>query len=142
MNSSAEPLPSAEIFVDVPFHDIDLMGVAWHGHYAKYCELARCALLDKFSYNYAEMKESGFAWPVTELKLRYIQPARLGQKIKVVATLQEFELRLKISYLIVDADSGTRISKGHTIQVPVDMTSGEMVFGAPPVLYRKLGIER
>lgn len=142
MSSSAELLPSAEALIDVPFHDIDLLGVAWHGHYAKYCEIARCVLLDKFTYNYADMKESGFAWPVTELKLRYIQPARLGQKVRVIATLQEFELRLKISYLIVDAESGARISKGHTIQVPVDMATGELVFGTPPILYRKLGIER
>lgn len=140
MNSRTQDLPVAEVLIDIPFHDVDLTGVAWHGHYAKYCEIARCALLDKVAYNYKEMKESGFLWPVIELKLRYAHPARLGQKIKVKAILREFELRLKIDYLIADAETGARLSKGHTIQVPVDMQTQKMVFGAPPVLYRKLGV--
>jgi acyl-CoA thioester hydrolase len=140
MSSDAPELPMGEILVDIPFHDIDLMGVAWHGHYVKYCEIARCALLDKIEYNYKEMKESGFSWPVIELKLRYAHPARLGQKIRVRAAMKEFELHLKIDYLITDAKTGERLSKGHTIQVPVDMKTQEMLFGAPPVLYEKLGI--
>ncbi|WP_343034423.1 hypothetical protein [Candidatus Methylobacter favarea] len=31
--------------IEIPFHDIDMMEVVWHGHYAKYFESARCALL-------------------------------------------------------------------------------------------------
>ncbi|NKB58327.1 MAG: acyl-CoA thioesterase [Alphaproteobacteria bacterium] len=140
MSNLSPDLPAAEVFVEIPFHDVDLMGVAWHGHYAKYCEIARCALLDKFSYNYKEMKESGYAWPVIELKLRYAHPARLGQKIRIKAMLREYELHLKIDYLIADAETDERLSKGHTIQVPVDMRTQKMLFGAPPILYEKLGI--
>lgn len=134
-------LPSAEVTVEVPFHDVDMMGVAWHGHYAKYCEIARCALLDTFGYNYREMEESGFSWPVIELKLRYAHPARMGQKIRIKATLREVELHLKIEYLITDAESGSRLSKGHTIMVPVDLETEKMLFGSPPILYEKLGID-
>lgn len=141
MSNQQQELPSAEIIVEVPFHDVDLMGVAWHGHYTKYCEIARCALLDKISYNYKEMKESGFSWPVIELKLRYAHPALLGQKIRVKASLRDYELHLKIDYLITDAETGTRLSRGHTIQVPVDMRTQIMLFGAPPVLLEKLGIK-
>jgi acyl-CoA thioester hydrolase len=142
MNSPALDLPVAEVLVKIPFYDVDLMGVAWHGHYAKYFEIARCALLDKFGYSYKEMKESGFSWPVIELKLRYAHPARLGQTIKIEAALREFELRLKINYLITDAKTGARLSKGHSIQVPVDMQTEKMMFSAPPVLYEKLGIRK
>jgi acyl-CoA thioester hydrolase len=142
MSTTNPDLPVAEVLIEVPFHDVDLMAVAWHGHYTKYCEIARCALLDKFSYNYKEMKESGFAWPVIEFKIRYAHPAVLGQKIKVRATLKEFEMRLKIDYLITDAQSGSRLSRAHTIQVPVDMQTQKMLFNAPPVLYRKLGIRK
>lgn len=141
MNDMPPDLPSTEVVVEIPFHDVDMMGVAWHGHYAKYCEIARCALLDTFSYNYPEMKESGYSWPVIELKLRYAHPARMGQKIKIRASLREYELHMKIDFLITDAESGKRLSKGHTIMVPVDLETEEMLFGSPPVLYEKLGIE-
>ena len=142
MNSSTKDLPTAEVLIDVPFFDVDLLGVAWHGHYVKYLEIARGALMETISYNYREMKASGYAWPVTELKLRYVYPARLGQKIRVKAVMREFELRIVIDYLITDAETDKRLSKGHTIQVPVDMETEEMLFGTPPVLYQKLGIEK
>ena len=133
-------LPDTEVIIEIPFHDVDLLEVAWHGHYAKYFEIARCSLLDKISYNYKEMKESGFSWPVVELNMRYVKPARLGQRIKVGAQFTEYELRLKIDYLITDLKNGERLTKGHTVQVPVDMETEELVLGSPPVLFKKLGI--
>ena len=64
----------AEIEIEIPFHDVDVMSVAWHGHYLKYLELARCELLDKVEYNYPQMRESGYAWPVIDVRVRYAQP--------------------------------------------------------------------
>ena len=61
---------SHEIEVVPPFFDIDSMDVVWHGHYVKYLELARCALLEKFDYGYVRMRESGFAWPIVDLRLK------------------------------------------------------------------------
>ena len=142
MTSKDIDLPQADVAVVIPFHDVDPMGVVWHGHYAKYFEIARCALLDRISYNYSEMKESGFAWPIVDMKLRYVNPARFGQKIVVRARLVEYELRLKIDYEITDAESGGRLTKGHTVQVPIDLDSEELLMGAPAILYEKLGIAR
>ena len=132
--------PEATVTVQIPFHDVDLMGVAWHGHYLKYLEVARSALLDTIRYNYREMKESGLSWPIVDVRLRYMRPIRLGQLIAVRARLTEFELRLRIDYLITDAARGERLTKGHSIQVPVDMATGELVFGTPAIIYQKLGI--
>ncbi|HBM88007.1 MAG TPA: 4-hydroxybenzoyl-CoA thioesterase [Rhodobiaceae bacterium] len=140
MTSEFRDWPEAEAIVSVPFHDVDLMAVAWHGHYMKYFEIARGALLDTFSYNYAEMKESGYAWPVIDVHVRYIKPARLGQKLKVNAKLVEYDLRLKINYEIRDAETGERLTKGHTIMVPVDIETGELYLGTPAVLCKKLGV--
>jgi acyl-CoA thioester hydrolase len=141
MTGDSMKLPSASVTIQIPFHDVDLMAVAWHGHYVKYFELARGALLDKINYNYKEMKESGYSWPVIDLRIRYAKPARFGQKVEIVASLAEYELRLKIDYLVRDAVSGTRLTKGHTIQVAVDQRSGELLLGSPPVLYEKLGLK-
>jgi acyl-CoA thioester hydrolase len=140
MTKAVPDLPKAEVQLSVPFHDVDLMEIVWHGHYAKYFEIARCALLDSISYNYVEMKESGYAWPIVELKTRYIKPARFGQDILVKAKIAEYELRLKIDYLIVDAEQGTRLTKGHTVQVAVDMKRQELLLASPPILLEKLGV--
>lgn len=133
-------LPEAEVRLTIPFHDVDVMEIVWHGHYAKYFEIARCALLDKVAYNYVEMKASGYAWPIIELKSRYIKPARFGQDILVRAQIAEYELRLKINYLIVDAETGNRLTRGHTVQVAVDLERQELLLASPPVLLEKLGV--
>jgi len=140
MGDATKPLAEAEVRINVPFHDVDVMEIVWHGHYAKYFEIARCALLDTISYNYQEMKESGYSWPIIELKTRYIKPVTFGQDIIVRARLAEYELRLKIDYLITDAASGARLTKGHTVQVAVDMERRELLLTSPPILLAKLGV--
>lgn len=135
-----DPRWRAEIVLTVPFHDVDMMEVAWHGHYAKYFEIARCALLDEIDYNYLQMRDSGYAWPVIDLHVRYARPLGFGQAVRVAAELVEYENRLKIRYLIRDDDSGRRLARGHTVQVAVDRASGEMCFASPPVLLERLGL--
>jgi acyl-CoA thioester hydrolase len=132
---------SAETELQVQFFDLDPMEIVWHGNYVKYLEIARCALLDSIDYNYVQMKESGYAWPVIDLHVRYAAPASFGQRIKVRATLVEWENRLKIDYVITDAVSGRRLTRGSTTQVAVDIATGEMCFVSPPVLFEKLGVQ-
>lgn len=131
---------TTSIDIEIPFHDVDTMEVAWHGHYAKYFELARCKLLEQVDYNYPQMRDSGFAWPVIDLHIRYVQALRFQQKITVKAWITEWENRLRVNYLITDSASGARLTKGHTDQVAVDMRTGELLFVSPPILLKKLGL--
>jgi acyl-CoA thioester hydrolase len=132
---------STAVELEIPFHDVDLMRIAWHGHYAKYLEIARCALLEQIDYNVPQMEASGYAWPVIDMRIRYAQPLRFQQKIRVEARLTEWENRLKIDYLIKDAASGKRLTKAYTVQVAVAIESGEMLYASPTVLLQKLGLE-
>ena len=134
-------MKQAEVEIEIPFHDVDVMGVAWDGHYVKYLEIARCALLDKIDYNYPQMRESGYAWPVIDVRIRYPQPLYFQQKVRVVAKLDEWENRLKVSYEIRDSESGKRLTRAYTVQVAMDMKTGEMMFASPDILFHKLGIE-
>lgn len=123
----------AEVEILVPFFDVDMMEVVWHGHYVKYLEVARCALLDKLDHNYSQMREAGYAWPVIDLQLRYVRGARFGQRISVRADLVEWENRLKINYLISDAETGERLTRASSSQVAVEIASREMQMVSPPV---------
>ena len=117
----------------VPFFDIDSMNVVWHGHYVKYLEVARCALLDKIGHNYSAMSDSGYAWPVIDLQLRYMRGAVFGQKLNVRANLVEWENRLKINYLISDLETGERLTRAVSVQVAVNMHNREMQLASPKV---------
>lgn len=128
----------ASALVDVPFHDVDAMEVCWHGHYLKYFEIGRTALLRAFDYDYPQMKESGYLWPIVEAHLKYVRPAMYGQRIDVRTELLEYENRLKIGYEIVDSASGARLTKGHTIQVAIEIATRETQFVSPAVVFEKL----
>ena len=129
---------SASVELEIPFHDVDAMGVAWHGHYLKYFELARCALLRRFDYDYPQMQESGYLWPIVECNLKYVRSARYGQRVRVTAELLEWENRLKMAYLIQDVATGERLTKGTSIQVAIAVDTGELQFVTPSVVLRKL----
>jgi acyl-CoA thioester hydrolase len=131
---------AAEIELTPAFHDLDPMDVVWHGHYMKYLELARCALLQRFDYDYPQMRDSGYAWPIVDLRAKFVRSARFGQRLKVRAQIVEWENRLKIDYLISDAGSGEVVTRAHSIQVAVDLRTGEMCFASPPVLLERLGM--
>lgn len=131
---------TASIEINIPFHDVDSMNVVWHGNYAKYLELARCELLDSFNYSYQQMLESGFTWPIVDMRIKYLRPVVFGQDIRVIAKLKEWEYRLKIDYLIVDANSGEKITKGYSIQIAVNKENGEMCYPSPDILAQRLGL--
>jgi len=132
----------AEVIVQVPFYDLDPMNIVWHGNYARYFEVARCALLEKLDYSYPQMEKSGYAWPVIDLHVRYVKPLRFDQRVKVKCTIVEWEYRLKLRYLITDATTGERLTKGESVQVAVDVKTGEMCLMSPPVLFERLGLPR
>jgi acyl-CoA thioester hydrolase len=137
-----QPDLSTEIELSPAFHDLDPMDIVWHGNYVKYLELARCALLAKFDYDYPQMRDSGYAWPIVDMRLKYVKTTEFGQRIRVRAEIVEWENRLKIEYLITDAKTGKKINKAYTVQVAVDMQSREMLYLCPDVLWHKLGVER
>lgn len=120
------------------FYDIDPMNVVWHGNYPRFFELARTALFRRIGYRYEDMMASGYAWPVVDMHIRYYRPLRLGRWVDVTAAITEWENRLKIVYVLRDAENGERTTKGHTVQVAVDIKSEEMLWQTPPILKEKL----
>lgn len=129
---------SANIQLKIPFHDVDMMRVAWHGHYLKYFEIVRGELLDKIDYNYRKMAESGYMWPVIDMRVKFIQPVKFEMLVDIQATLVEYENRMKIEYLITNPETQQRLTKAYTVQVAVDMKTGEMCMVSPEVFVKQL----
>ena len=44
--------------------------------------------------------------------------------------------------LITDIKTGSRLTKGYSIQVAVDISSGELLLASPSILYEKLGLKK
>ncbi len=129
---------TADVMLKVQFYDLDPMEVVWHGNYVRYLEQARCALLDRIGYNYVEMSESGFVWPVVDLRVKYVRAIRFAQEIKIRAELTEYENRLRIDYRITDAATGETLTKAQTTQVAVNAKTQELCLESPAAFQAKV----
>ncbi len=133
-------MPKIDFPYHIPFHDVDSMGIVWHGRHVKYFELARCELLNSFNYGYKAMRDSGYAWPVVDMRIKYVRPLKFEQNIIIETVLKEWENRIKVAYTIRDAKTNEKLVTGHTIQIALDMATEEMLYESPAVLLEKLGL--
>ena len=131
--------PTAEVTFEVPFHDVDLMEVCWHGHYYKYFELARTALFRKYACDVPQLREMGYSLPVIDSQCRYISPLRYGMQVVARATLVESEYRLKVNYLLCHAADGKRLARGSTVQVAVQPESQNLCLVTPKAIVALFG---
>ena len=75
-----------EIEITPAFYDIDVMEIVYHGHYVRFLELARSALLARFNYDYPRMRDSGYGWPVVDMQTRamcFVCPPVLWERLGV-----------------------------------------------------------
>jgi acyl-CoA thioester hydrolase len=132
---------SATVRITPSFHDCDPMGVVWHGNYFKFFERAREALFQEKHYGYAEMRESGYAWPVVDARVKYRRPLLVEQPVDVTVRLTEFENRLVFDYEIRAAAGGRVLTKGRTVHIACDVARGEGLMVTPAVFLEKFGLE-
>ena len=129
---------SVDTVIKAQFFDLDPMNIVWHGNYARFLEQGRCDLLDRLEFNYTRMQEAGFAFPIVEMRLKYVAPIRFRQEFVVTTTLMEYENRLRCDYVIRDGASGTVLTRARTIQVAVRIDTGELCLESPPALIDKV----
>lgn len=128
----------ADVLMEVPFFDVDSLNIVWHGNYCKYFEVARCELLHKIGYDYTVMRETGYAFPIVEIKAKYILPLVFQQRIRIRAELLEWEHRLKCQYEICDAQSGIVHTRGTSIQAAVALGDQHLQLVCPAVFTERV----
>lgn len=122
---------SVTVEVEVPFHDVDLAQIVWHGHYLKYLENARWALMARIGYQLEDMIGAAEGWPLVDVRVKYLRAARFQERLLVEAHLIEWQTRLVINYLVRDAANGERVARAQTTQVAVRMPETTLMFELP-----------
>lgn len=99
--------------VRVAFADTDAMGVAWHGSYLRWFEMARTEMMRHTELSYAAMVARGLHLPLIEATVRYRRPARYDDEL-VVSTVSSRTggVRLRVDYRV--ECGGELIAEGHT----------------------------
>lgn len=80
--------PEHRFALTVYFEDTDTFGIVYYANYLKFMERARSDMLRAAGIDQAaELAASGSAYAVAEVTLRYLRPARLGDDLVVVSTI-------------------------------------------------------
>lgn len=105
--------------IRVRYQETDRMGIAYHGNFLTWFEVARVSLLDRVGYPYRELEKQGYYLPILEVYTKYELPAYFDDCLKVTATTKKnFRLRIRIDYEITREDK--RLASGHTLHVFVN----------------------
>ena len=73
----------------VYFEDTDTAGVVYYANYLKFMERARSDMIRAVGIDQREVLEAGKgAYYVAEAAIRYLKPARLGDELGVISTIE------------------------------------------------------
>jgi acyl-CoA thioester hydrolase len=74
----------------VYFEDTDAYGIVYYANYLKFMERARSDMIRAVGVDQAaELSRSGGAYAVVEVDIRYRRPARLGDDLQVVSSIEQ-----------------------------------------------------
>lgn len=127
----------AETQVRVRYAETDQMGYAYYGNYATYYEVGRVEALRQLGFQYKEMEENGIMMPVTDLKCKFLKPAKYDELITIRVIIKALpSVRMYFYYEVLDAD-GNKLNEGETTLVFINMSSNRPC-KAPEYLLKKL----
>jgi len=130
-------LHEVSVEVEVPFHDVDLVRVVWHGHYYKYLELARTAFMRDRKLDVPDLMAMRYGMLVIESGCRHVAPLRYGDRVRVSAWLKDWAHRIHIAYEMTNGTTGRRAARAHTVLVTT-RPDGEMLHCTPEEILERL----
>lgn len=122
---------------EVPFHDVDALGVVWHGHYFKYFELARTKLLRECALDGGDLVGGRFQFLVVDARCRHVGKLRYGDRFESRAWFSELHRRVGIGYEVWNLTLGRRAARGHTALATLDR-DGNLLFEVPEEIVRRI----
>ncbi len=81
--------PEHHFALTVYFEDTDAAGVVYYANYLRFMERARSDMIRAVGVDQNEvLRQGGGAYYVAECNIRYLKPARLGDDLRVVSTVE------------------------------------------------------
>ena len=89
----------------VYYYETDKMGIVHHSNFVRWLEEARTSYFDDVGLAYVVTEQYGIMSPVTDMSLKFIQPARYGDRFVVRLWLTKYTgVRFRVAYSVVNSD--------------------------------------
>jgi acyl-CoA thioester hydrolase len=123
---------STSVTLKVPYYDVDLMQIVWHGNYLKYFEVARQALFREYGLDLGHYTEdTRYVFPVVRSTIKHIWPLRFDDEFTCTVVLKEARVRIVLDFEIKLIPDGRLCATGRSEQVAVRLPEMEMAFQIP-----------
>jgi acyl-CoA thioester hydrolase len=118
---AAECSPVSETLVRVNYSETDQMGVVYHARYLVWLDIARTEHLRRSGMSYRDLELSGLRLAVSEAAIRYRQPARYDDTIRIRCWVRHVASRkVEFGYAIDHADDGRLLATATTSLLTLD----------------------
>lgn len=106
----------------VIYGDTDQMGVVYYANYLRYFEAGRNEFIRAKGLRYRDFEEAyALRLPVTEASVRYQQPARYDDLLRLETSLEEIRrVSARFAYRLL-RDDGQLLATGRTVHACVDL---------------------
>lgn len=107
--------------VRVNYSETDQMGVVYHARYVVWLDVARTEHLRQAGMAYRDLEALGFRLAVGDLSVRYRQPARYDDLIRVRCWVREVaSRRVTFGYAVEEASDGRLLATASTAMMSLD----------------------
>jgi acyl-CoA thioester hydrolase len=115
-------LPSiSETFVRVNYSETDQMGVVYHARYLVWLDVARTEHLRRSGMSYRDLEASGLRLAVSNVTIRYRQPARYDDPVRIRCWVRQVASRkVEFGYAIEHAEDDRLLATASTSLLALD----------------------
>jgi acyl-CoA thioester hydrolase len=107
--------PISETLVRVNYSETDQMGVVYHARYLVWLDVARCDYLRQSGMSYRELEDAGLRLAVSEVVVKYRQPARYDDLVRVRCWVRDVaSRRVEFGYAVEHAEDGRLLATAST----------------------------
>ena len=111
----------SEALVRVNYSETDQMGVVYHARYLVWLDIARTEHLRQSGMSYRELEVAGLRLAVSEVSIRYRQPARYDDPIRIRCWVRAAASRkVDFGYAIEHAEDGRLLATASTSLLSLD----------------------
>ncbi len=106
----------------VIYGDTDQMGIVYYANYLRYFEAGRTEFIRAKGLRYRDFEARYQLWlPVTEASVRYLQPARYDDLVRLEISLEEIRrVSATFAYRLLRED-GVLLVTGRTVHACIDL---------------------
>jgi acyl-CoA thioester hydrolase len=119
MATSAPPV--SEIQVRVNYSETDQMGVVYHARYLVWLDIARTEHLRLSGTSYRDLEADGLRLAVSEVIIRYRQPARYDDPVRIRCWVRDVaSRRVEFGYAVEHAGNSRLLATASTSLLALD----------------------